>query len=140
MKTINYTKAEALSDHWACNIDDIETSSYDENLLLIGSNEFLVLTDDEAEEKTREYIENSLWAFNADFIIENTDLPYEATEMIKTFQQEKCEGANDTIKAMINNMGAFVKSAINADGRGHFLSSYDGNEIEINNFFIYRVN
>lgn len=29
---------------------------------------------------------------------------------------------------------------INADGRGHFISYYDGNENEQNGFFIYRLN
>jgi hypothetical protein len=38
----------------------------------------------------------------------------------------------------------FVKDAISADGRGHFLNKYDGKEIEvvINGavLYVYRIN
>jgi hypothetical protein len=113
---------------------------------------YMVLTDDEANEKTAEYIKDSLWAFNASFIIENSKLPYEAKEMIESFQREKCESANDTIEALIEDMDEFIEAAISADGRGHFINSYDGNEDEerislhginesINQtFYIYRIN
>lgn len=140
MKKTNQTKEEALVKHWDCNIDDIETSTRDDDILTIGSNEFLVLTDEEADEKTTDYIKDSLWAFNASFIIENSDLPWEAEEMVKSFQEKLCEGANETIKALIPDIDSFVYAAIGADGRGHFLSTYDGNEVEIDNFFIYQVN
>lgn len=33
-----------------------------------------------------------------------------------------------------------TEEAIQADGRGHFISSYDGVEIEQDGFFIYRIN
>ena len=107
-------------------------------------NDYLVLTDSESDEKAKEYILDSLWAFNASFIIENSSLPYEAEEMIKNFQEHKCEGANETIKAIIEDTDSFCEEAIKADGRGHFMSSYDGNENEENVFgdtyYIYRVN
>jgi hypothetical protein len=105
---------------------------------------YLVLTDEEADEKAADYINDSLWAFNADFIIDHSKLPYEALEMVQSFQQEKCEGANETIEALIEDMDGFIKDAIGADGRGHFLSSYDGNEneetVEGITFYIYRIN
>jgi hypothetical protein len=34
----------------------------------------------------------------------------------------------------------FVEEAVSADGRGHFLSSYDGEENEQDGFYIYRIN
>jgi hypothetical protein len=34
----------------------------------------------------------------------------------------------------------FADEAISADGRGHFLSGYDGNENEQDGFYIYRTN
>ena len=109
-----------------------------------GGSEYSVLTEEEADETVAEDIEQSLWAFNASFIVDNTELPSEAEEMIKGFQEAKCEGANDTIRAMIVDMEAFVEAAVAADGRGHFISGYDGEENEATvgetTYYIYRVN
>lgn len=106
------------------------------------NDEYLVLTDDEADKKAAEYIEESVWAFNPDFIISHSSLPYEAIEMIKNFQTIKCEDANETILALITDFDDFVSDAISADGRGHFLSFYDGEENEetVNGetYYIYR--
>jgi len=108
---------------------------------------YMVLTDEEADEKAKEYIKTSLWAFNADFICRMCGLPYAAEEMIRSFQGTECEGANDTILALIENADGidfFVEQAINADGRGHFLNTYDGEEHEIKHgnewLYIYKVN
>jgi hypothetical protein len=125
----------------------IEVEEYNENDY---NNDYLCLTDEEADEKVKEYIKGSVWAFNADFIVDQTGLPYESAEMIKAYQ-EKCEGANDTILALIEKCGSFddfCSAAVSADGRGHFISSYDGEEneetitVEGENytFYIYRQN
>lgn len=45
--------------------------------------------------------------------------------------REECEA--DTCQAC-------VADAIRCDGRGHFLSQYDGEEVEAGEFFIYRLN
>lgn len=58
--------------------------------------------------------------------------------------QDKSEGGNDDILNLIEDMDWFVKDAIASDGRGHYLSNYDGreNEEEINGtyYYIYRTN
>lgn len=109
-----------------------------------GDDKYIVLTDEEADEKAAQYIRESLWAFNASFIIDHSKLPHEAEGMIKSWQAEKCEDANDTIEALIDDMDVFIEDAISADGRGHFITSYDGNENEetVNGerFYIYRMN
>ena len=123
----------------AYNEDKEEIEEWDES-----DDKYLVLTDEEATERTTEYIKQSLWAFNASFIIDHSKLPYEAEEMIANFQREKCEDANDVMEALIEDMDKFVADAISADGRGHFMSSYDGQEheetIEGETFYIYRIN
>ena len=105
---------------------------------------YIVLTDEEADEMAANYIKESLWAFNADFIIQHSKLPYDAKEMIEGYQREKCESANETIEALIDDIDDFIADAISADGRGHFMSSYDGNEneetIDGQTFYIYRIN
>ena len=107
--------------------------------------DWVAYTDEEADDACKDYIEDSLWAFNASFIIENSCLPWEAEEMIQSFQEKKCEGANDTIKAIIgDDIDDFVSAAISADGRGHFLNPYDGVEYEEQTgdtvYYVYRRN
>ncbi len=94
--------------------------------------EYAVATsEEEADEAAGEYVKESLWAFNTEFILRHSKLPYEAEEMIRNFQATKCEGANDTIAAIIEDIDEFVRDAISEDGRGHFLSPYDGDEIDL---------
>ena len=118
-----------------------EVEEYDEDNC---NNDYLVLTDKESNKKCTEYIKDSLWAFNASFIIEHSKLPYESLEMIKSFQEQKCEGANDTIEALIDDIDEFIEDAIRADGRGHYLDRYSGDEseetVENETFYIYRQN
>jgi len=135
-------KKIALAKYIGCDVEDVKGG--DDDILSIGNKEYMVLTDEEADEQTKLYILDSLWAFNSEFIIEHSKLPWIAGEMIKSFQIEKCEDANETIRALIVDLDEFVNDAIRADGRGHFLSMYGGEEIEIevNNktYFLYRMN
>jgi hypothetical protein len=55
-------------------------------------------------------------------------------------QGELCESANPIIEALIEDMDHFVSDAISSDGRGHFISRYDGEENEEGEFYIYRTN
>lgn len=138
------------------------------------SGEYLVLTDREADERCKEYIEETIWAFNTWFIMDhltqegvNSYLGLEDTyydededeyvdigdpeevfymnmgmdleEYIKSIQ-EKYESGNSELLRLIDDVDDFVSDAISADGRGHFLSSYDGNEEEQDGYYIYRTN
>lgn len=129
-------KIKALAKFWDCEIGDIRGSTYQNDLFEIGQCEFLVLDDQEADEKAKEYIEDSLWAFNPSFLSGETGLPEEVFIAL----QEKCEDANDTIIELLGNkLDDFVENAVSCDGRGHFLPSYDGTENETAEFFIYRM-
>ena len=104
---------------------------------------FLVLTDEEADAHARQYIEESVWAFNASFLAGQTGLPESAFEALS----KQCEAGNEPIMQMIQatcGIDSFVEAAISADGRGHFLARYDHEEREFNNgrmtFYIYRIN
>ena len=97
----------------------------------------MLLTDSEADEMAKDYIKDSIWAFSSWFLASHSGLD---EEIIKHLQ-EKCEGANDVLLKSIKDIDSFVSDAIGCDGRGHFLSGYDGNEQEINeNLFLYRIN
>ena len=109
--------------------------------------EYMVLTDEEADSEVENSIKESLWAFNADFILKHTDFYRNSTESedqifinsIKVMQNTLCENANSLVYAMIEDIDTFIEDAIEADGRGHFISMYDGEENEQNGFYIYRM-
>lgn len=118
-----------------------------EALEVFESGDYLCLTDSEADEKAAEYIKDSLWAFNASFILSECGLDSIGEQSLRTMQEKSCESANDFILSLVERtcgLESFVKAAISADGRGHFLSSYDGeeNEVELNGetYYIYRTN
>lgn len=119
----------------------------------ITGNEYLILTDIEADDRAGEEIKQSLWAFNPDFILAHTNLDYKGFQYaalikcIGALQEKLGESANDTIKLLIiGDLDDFINDAIKADGRGHFLSYYDGVEHEILDpdthkyYYIYRIN
>jgi hypothetical protein len=115
-------------------IETIEEQQYDHyglKVFMIDGNEYAIATsDEEADEAAGEYIQSSLWAFNASFILEHSKIGYDPDfeEMLKTYQEKKCEDANDLVENLIEDMDEFIQDAIGADGRGHFLSPYDGSE------------
>jgi hypothetical protein len=116
---------------------------------LIDSGDYLLLTDAEADEKAREFILDSVWAFNASFLaahaVEGVD-----EDAIKAIQSNnRCESNNSVLLRLIADVDHFVSDAIASDGRGHFMSSYDGEEIELRSktksgkallMFAYRLN
>jgi len=101
--------------------------------------EYAIGTEDEADKAAHEYIEGSVWAFNADFLASMTEMPYEIFEAL----QPQCESANDPILACIEKtcgIDEFVEDAISADGRGHFIAGYDGHETDIGDLVMFRIN
>lgn len=133
------TKVEALAKFIGVNKDDIVV---DEGVFNVNDEEYLVFDDDEADEKAYEEIEQSLWAFKAEFILEMCGFNCDY-KPLTIMQENACEDCNEFIKAMIEGtctLDTFVQSAIEADGRGHFIATYDGEENEQDDFYIYRIN
>ena len=138
---MNQEKVNALANFLGCEVEEI-TEGYAENLYEYGNEEYLVLTEEEAEDRAKTDILDSLWAFNTDFILEHTNIDWNdrIEKAMKKMQQELCEDANELLKAMITDIDEFVEDAVSAFGRGHFLSSYDGEENEEGEYYIYRTN
>ncbi len=137
MKSVEISKAEALAKFLECEIDDINETK---NCFEYRRQEYLVLTDFEADRKAKEDILDSVWAFNYDFLCCHSSAIEEmGSECFKAIQ-EKGERANKGILAMIDDIDDFVTGAIDSDGRGHFLSSYNGKEDEQEGYYIYRIN
>ena len=139
-------QVRTLCAHLDCQPDDLSLGKYDHYGLPVyslGRREYAIGTDSEADAAAAEYVKDSLWAFSSPFILEQCGLPFELAKPIGEWQATECESANDTLLDLVKKcttLAAFTDSAISADGRGHFLSSYDGEEYEEGNFFIYRTN
>jgi hypothetical protein len=140
--TATEQRIEALAKSLGVEPSEITACTYDECSFEYGRKSYLVLTSCEADALVAERIRDSLWAFNASFIASHTrnGLSRECIKALEEMQGKLCESANPIVEALIEDMDDFVSDAISADGRGHFLSSYDGEENEEGDFFIYRDN
>lgn len=173
---LTHLVAEEGEDEDDLTEDDVSENSY--GGYDWGSKEFNVLTDSEADDAAEEYIKETVWAFNYDFLrffIDDDDLAREfdiqdsyydedleeevelddfdesfylqtgmsTDDMIKQIQGQY-ESGNDQLIRLIGDFDRFVSDAISSDGRGHFMSSYDGNEYEYQEdgeyYYVYRTN
>jgi hypothetical protein len=94
-------------------------------------NEYAVGTLAQAKRAAKMYILDSLWAFNTDFIARMADLDEATAKAVRKAQEDLSEDANPLVRKLIGsepNLKRFVNEAIRADGLGHFLSPYDGEE------------
>lgn len=150
-------KIEALAAYLKIDAADITEGRNDHYGLTTfeaDGNEYAVGTDDEATAAAVENIRQSAWTFNASFILSQCNLPSALEDAVKAWQEKECEGCNEDIVDMIERHcpggiegpHSFSEDAIRADGRGHFMNSYDGEEIELSydgkaaQFFAYRIN
>jgi len=106
---------------------------------------YIVCTDEEADDLAYNNIVDSLWAFTPSFLAGETGIDIEVFEALAA--NGKCESNNDAVASLINStcgVAEFVDSAVGADGRGHFIAHYDHEEHEVKvgnkTFYIYRVN
>jgi hypothetical protein len=120
---------------------DITPTRWDANTFDTDEGEFLVLTDEEADARVIADIEETLWGFRAGFLADFLDIDRDCAITVIEALSEKCEDANETLRKLVGDrFDELCEEAIRADGRGHFLSSYDGVENEQDGLFIYRTN
>ena len=136
-------KIKALADFLGEPVENLRNNG-NNYVQVVDGFEYLVLTEEEADQVAQEYIEDSLWAFNAEFILDTCGLDSSSNiiRSLRKMQEGSCEGCNDFIRALVDGtcgIDEFVNQAILADGRGHFLSSYDGEEGEQDGYFIYCI-
>lgn len=106
-------------------------------VIIIDGEEYAVAEDEEVANKAaRRAVEDSICYFNPNFLADHSDVPEEVFE----FLANKCFDNNEAYKSMIYDVNDFIDDAIDEDGRGHFLSGYDGEEHEIGEYFLYRIN
>jgi len=105
-----------LASHLGWSMDDAQSA--------IDSEDYLVLTDEQADEYVFEEIAQMVWAFSPSFLSIHTKVSEEAIRKV----QELSEDSNNALTAMIKDFDWFVEDAVRCDGRGHFLAGYDHEE------------
>ena len=136
-------KIKALAEYLGKSPENLRDNG-DHYIQVVDGFEYLVLTEGEADQEVQAYIEDSLWAFNAEFILDTCGLDSgsDVVHSLRKMQEASCEGCNDFICAIVNGtcgIDEFAAQAILADGRGHFLSTYDGEEGEQDGYYIYCI-
>lgn len=132
-------KIEALAKFLKVNEDEIEVDG--SGMFIVDNEEYYsIYTNEEREQAVRDYIRDNVWAFKASFILNHTGIHWNdrIARALERMQEKLCEDANELILAMIKDFDEFVEDAVEADGYGHFLSSWDGEEHECDGFYIYR--
>lgn len=139
-------RMEALAYHLGVPQPSLEMGSWGE--ILVKDQEWKILTRREAEKQAREYIRESLWSFNPEFLLDY--MPRRMTLRAVQQIQELYEDANEQLTLLVGSrLSALMSDAIQLDGRGNFLSQYDGKEVELKRhpepsdrpyFFGYRLN
>lgn len=124
----------------ACNL--LMDKAYDE--LDFDGQEWTICTYTEAEKRAKDYILDSVWAFNASFISSHSGIDSDIIAAVQA--NDKCESNNDLLLKIINDKDYFVSDAIGCDGLGHFLNTYDEECQELGNdkngvyWVAYRTN
>lgn len=91
--------------------------------MTIGNFTYDVYNDDTIIERVRDYIEDTLWAFNPYFLSCETGINSTIFEVLAN--SGECESLNEGIRDIIEKtcgMDEFVESAISEDGISHFLN------------------
>lgn len=103
-------------------------------MVMFDSWEMALATDRMADKAVYASIMDSLWAFRTEFLL--SYMPRGVNmEMLKAIK-DQYEAGNEVIKSWLRNKQQFVRDAVASDGRGHFMSTYDGAEHELQAYYL----
>lgn len=123
--------------------DDVEIVRHDVDTYEIGKKTYLIVDIGKATDLAKENMYESLWAFNSVFLESETGIDRDVFRAIA--ENGQCENNNRVIEKLIEmsstSLDDFYQSAIDEDGLGHFLSTYDGEEIPLDyqDYIMFRV-
>ena len=132
---------EALSNELYITISDIEIKIRDEVYFVVGDNEYLVLTEEEAKELVSERIKDNLWTLKSSFLCHYIDLGLDTDiedEIVSLVQTKENKGNHILVNMVGNHMGKLVDDAIKNDGYGTFLDAINRQTFR-NGFHIFQV-
>jgi hypothetical protein len=158
-RVMEKAKKKALALFLGVKVSDLDVPPYTDSTWGYGRKEWQVLTDSEADKAVYEYCKENAWAFGHDlvssFVARNTKNVHSgelATALEAVHKTGLCETLNSLILALVGHsdelLMEFAEEAVKWDGRGHFLSPYNGAEEEISctlwgkkhYFYAYRIN
>jgi hypothetical protein len=135
----------ALKRHLECDYADLSDDG-ENRYTGPGRADYLVLTDEEADERTLESLRETAWAFRSSFLSRYVPA-LRNSRAAKAWEKvvgDLCEDANDLVLALLGDRAdEAMGDAMSEDGRGHTLASYDGeqNEQDVGGvtFYVYRT-
>ena len=132
--TVESHKTIALSKF----LDGVVTTHVKGHVFMHADQEYLVFTDDEADDFVKERITDDIWLFNASTIAQFIKIiPAPGIKAMQDALGNEC--ATILVELIGDRMDEFIYECTSTDGRGHFISGYDGEEYEQNGFFIYKM-
>ena len=94
--------------------------------------EYLVVHPDDLPQLLETSIREQLWAFHPQFLAEATRLPEEVYTGLQA--NDRCEVNNPVILKLVEvtcGLAEIVRKTEDVDGAGHYLATYDSEEIEL---------
>ena len=151
---MEWHKTEALMKVLGVEAGGEDVPEYDESTeeFTYGREAYIVLTDEEADERAKANMRETLWAFQPSFL--SSYVPALSSDAAQKAWSElagrMCEGANPIVEGMLGSrIDEFMDDAIRADGRAHFMNTYDDREEEVtvtdpdgvsHTLYVYRMN
>ena len=135
-------KQRELASYLDVDVKDVKWIYGNEFAVVDRNEEYLILDDDEANDEVNDYIRSSLEYFNSRFLAKHCKLPESVIKILQGSAQTPGfqVDLSELLYSLCADFSALVADAIEQDGRGHFLSMYDGKEIEYSGYLIYRTN
>lgn len=105
-------KIKELAEFLGCDEEDITVSNWNNRVFELGNKEYLVVTDEEADEEATSRIEEDIWAFSAKFILETCGIDYNAAVIssLKEMQERCCESCNPFFLSLIEGTCGIAES------------------------------
>lgn len=144
------TRIAKLAEFLGISRDDVSATNYSPRrdsrghgmeFDVSGGRTYAVMTGPEADKYADDRIRETVWAFRSEWLADYVPEGITA-EHISAMRGDSCESFNDPMTALIEagaGMDEFVSACISADGRVHFLDTYDGQEHEFGGFVIVQM-
>jgi hypothetical protein len=112
-----------------CHLTDVQQAKIEKQL---DTGEWCVYDDIAADKMCYSHIVSNLWTFLPSFLAKCTQLPICIFELLAALNdQDRHQQAITALIMATCGLQTVVDEAIRVDGRGHYLSSYDSNEVKI---------
>ena len=123
-------------------LECVEYDHYGLPVIEIDGDEYAVGSPEEAKRAVVEYCRDNIQHFTPEFLSDNSKF----SALLFKKLQESGVFDSDVYLELIDDIESFAEEAEAVDGRGHFLSLYDGEEIEVCDdegiivYYLYRIN